>query len=59
MDPAVGYANCIPRVSLEGSGPAGIRSEWDQGTKREQSKYLPDRLAFAFINSFGQEPLPV
>ena len=29
-------ANDVPRVSLEGSGPGGIRSVWDQVTKREE-----------------------
>ena len=29
-------ANDLPRVSLEGSGPGGIRSVWDGGAKRKQ-----------------------
>ena len=40
----------IPRVTLEGSGPGGIRLAWDHGAKWEQGQYkcrnvkLSDRL---------------
>ena len=33
---ALPAANYMSRVSLEGSGPGGIRLAWDRGANREQ-----------------------
>ena len=45
-------ANCVPRVSLEGSSLRGIRSAWwDQGTKQELGKLGKKMWTLGFSHS--------